>query len=69
MCAEKRIQIGDRLKYIPMGYFNSHSLGNITAAVTTTMADIESNASVVLTKVIHGFIYAVVITVGITIFD
>jgi ATP-binding cassette subfamily B protein len=29
MCADKRIDIGDRLKYMPMGYFNSHSLGNI----------------------------------------
>ena len=30
MVAEKRIHIGDRLRYIPMGYFNDNSLGNIT---------------------------------------
>ena len=27
MCEDKRIQIGNRMKYMPMGYFNSHSLG------------------------------------------
>lgn len=69
MCAEKRIHIGDRLKYMPMGYFNSFSLGNITAAVTTTMADIESNAPAVFSKVIHGYIFSVVIMAGIMVFD
>ena len=37
MVAEKRVHIGDRLRYIPMGYFNDNSLGNITAVVTTTL--------------------------------
>lgn len=32
MCAEKRIKIGERMKYMPMGYFNSQSLGSLTAA-------------------------------------
>lgn len=41
MCAEKRIHIGDRMKYMPMGYFNDHNLGNLTSVVTTTMGDIE----------------------------
>ena len=26
MCAEKRVEIGERLKYMPMGYFNDHNL-------------------------------------------
>ena len=45
MVAEKRIHIGDRLRYIPMGYFNDNSLGNITAVVTTTLSDVENNAA------------------------
>lgn len=45
MVAEKRIHIGDRLRYIPMGYFNKNSLGNITAVVTTTLGDVENNAA------------------------
>lgn len=69
MCAEKRIHIGDRLKYMPMGYFNSHSLGTITAAVTTTMADIESNAPAVFNKVLHGYLFTLVMLAVITVFD
>lgn len=52
MCAEKRIHIGDRMKYMPMGYFNDHNLGNLTSVVTTTMGDIENNASMVLTNIL-----------------
>ncbi len=69
MCANKRIKIGDRMKYMPMGYFNSHSLGNITSAVTTTMADIEEIAPRVIDKSINGLIHAVIIAVAVTIFD
>ena len=42
MCEDKRIQIGNRMKYMPMGYFNSHSLGNLTSVSTATMSDLES---------------------------
>lgn len=38
MVAEKRIHIGDRLRYIPMGYFNKNSIGNITAMCYTAPA-------------------------------
>ena len=69
MCADKRIKIGDRMKYMPMGYFNSHSLGNITAAVTTTMSDIEDVAPRVMEKTINGMIHAAIIAVAVTIFD
>ncbi len=69
MCAEKRIGIGDRMKYMPMGYFNSHSLGNITAAVTTTMADVEEIAPRVIDKSINGLIHAVIIAIAVTLFD
>lgn len=56
MAAEKRVHIGDRLRYIPMGYFNKNSLGNITAVVTTTLTDVENNASRCLVIVIGGFL-------------
>lgn len=42
MCGEKRIHIGERMKYMPMGYFNAQSLGSLTAAATSTMSDLES---------------------------
>lgn len=69
MCADKRIHVGDRMKYMPMGYFNSHSLGYITSTVTTIIGDVENNAPSVLITVIHGFIHVCVITLLVTIFD
>ncbi|MGL6200475.1 MAG: ABC transporter ATP-binding protein [Lachnospiraceae bacterium] len=56
MVAEKRVHIGDRLRTIPMGYFNDNSLGNITAVATTTLGDVENNASRCLVMVIGGFL-------------
>ena len=36
-CALKRIEIGEHLRYLPMGYFNDTSLGHITSVTTNTM--------------------------------
>ena len=65
MVAEKRIHIGDRLRYIPMGYFNDNSLGNITAVVTTTLSDVENNAARCLVIIIGGFLNTFALTLGI----
>lgn len=69
MCADKRIHVGDRMKYMPMGYFNTHSLGNLTSTVTTTISDVENNAPSVLITVIHVFIHVLVITIVMFFFD
>ncbi|ACL22631.1 ABC transporter related [Desulfitobacterium hafniense DCB-2] len=69
MCADKRTEIGDRLKYMPMGYFNDHSLGAITAAVTNTMEDVQDIAPRVMDKIIHGYVHAAIITLMLLFFD
>jgi ATP-binding cassette subfamily B protein IrtB len=69
MCAAKRIELGDRLKRMPMGYFSSNRLGEIAAAVTTTISDIEFQAGHILRDITVGFVHAVVITIVITIFN
>jgi ATP-binding cassette subfamily B protein IrtB len=69
LCADKRTQIGDRMKYMPMGFFNEHSLGAITAAVTTTMEDIQDIAPRVMDKTVHGFVLTAVITLALIGFD
>ena len=66
MVADKRVQIGDRLRYIPMGYFNENSLGNITAVVTTTLGDVENNAARCLVMVIGGFLNTAVLCLSLT---
>ncbi len=69
MVAEKRIHIGDRLRYIPMGYFNENSLGTITAVVTTTLGDVENNASRCLVIIVGGFLNTFALTLGVMVVD
>ncbi|WP_053956416.1 ABC transporter ATP-binding protein [Inediibacterium massiliense] len=69
MCSDKRIEIGDRLKRMPMGYFNKNRLGEIASTVTTTIGDIEVMTGDAMTNVIVGIVHAVVITMMITFFN
>lgn len=69
MVADKRVQIGDKLKVVPMGYFNQNSLGNITAIATTILSDVESAAPVVLVTSLGGFLTSFVFCLAILIFD
>ena len=69
MSGDKRIQMGDRLKLMPMGYFNSHSLGNITAAATSTMEDIENTAPRIIVNYLNGLIHGFVMILALTIFE
>ena len=69
MVAEKRIHIGDRLRYISMGYFNKNSIGNITAIVTTTLGDVENSAARVLVSVLGGFFNSVAFVIVLLVLD
>ena len=69
MCEEKRIKIGERMKYMPMGYFNSQSLGSLTAAATSTMEDLESMSFAVIARTMVGIIRTVVFSIAILFFD
>ena len=56
MLDDKRISIGERMKYMPMGYFNAQSLGSLTAAATSTMEDLESMSFAVIARTVVGMI-------------
>ncbi len=69
MCAEKRIHIGERMKYMPMGYFNARSLGSLTAAATSTMEDLESMSFAVIARTVVGIIRTTIFSLAILCFD
>lgn len=69
MAANKRVYIGNKMKLIPMGFFNKSSLGNITGICTTVLADVETTAPMVLVLTLSGFITTVVFTVYMLLFD
>lgn len=69
MVANKRIDIGNKLKSVPMGYFNEKSLGEITGVTTTVLDDVENTAPMVLVNITGGFINAIVFTLMVICFD
>ena len=69
MCGEKRIHIGERMKYMPMGYFNAQSLGSLTAAATSTMSDLESMSFAVIARTVVGMIRTTIFSLAIMCFD
>lgn len=69
MAGNKRIAIGDKLKSVPMGYFNDNNLGEITGVVTTVLSDVETTAPMVLVNILGGFINSIVFILMVFIFD
>lgn len=69
MVGNKRVSIGDRLKSVPMGYFNDNSLGEITGITTTVLEEVETTAPMVLVGMLGGFINALVFTTMVLVWD
>ena len=68
-CALKRIEIGEHLRYLPMGYFNDTSLGHITSVTTNTLEQMSDIAVRAIMMVLQGSITTAVIAVGMFVFD
>ena len=69
MVADKRLSIGQKLKSVPMGYFNKNSLGKITAIETTILNDVEGAVPVVLVITLGGFLNSIVFVLFMIAFD
>ena len=68
-CAQKRIEIGEHLRYLPMGYFNDTSLGHITSVTTNTLEQMSDIATRAIMMVLQGSITTAVIAAGMFVFD
>ena len=68
-CAMKRIEIGEHLRYLPMGYFNDTSLGHITSVTTNTMEQTGDIATRAIMMVLQGGITTVVVALLMFAFD
>ncbi|MBQ6304233.1 MAG: ABC transporter ATP-binding protein [Clostridiales bacterium] len=68
-CCLKRIEIGEHLRYLPMGYFNETSLGHITSVTTNTLEQMSDIAVRAIMLVLQGSITTCVIAVGMFVFD
>ncbi len=68
-CANKRIEIAEHLRYLPMGWFNKNSLGEITSVTTNTMENMANVATRVVMLTTKGYLISGVIILMILAFD
>ena len=68
-CAKKRVEIAEHMRYLPMGYFNENSLGQITSVTTNVMENLENVATRVVMLVCEGMLTTSLIIVMLLFFD
>ena len=68
-CANKRIEIAEHLRYLPMGWFNDNSLGEVTSVTTNTMENMANVATRVVMVTTRGFLTSGIIAVMMFFFD
>lgn len=68
-CADKRIEIAEHLRYLPMGWFNKSSLGEISSVTTNTLENMSNIATRVVMVTTRGFLTAGIIAVMILLYD
>lgn len=69
MVANKRIAIGDKLKRVPMGYFNDKSLGELSGITTTVLDEVENTGPMVLVNILSGLINSLVMLLFVLVWD
>ena len=67
--ANKRVQIAEHLRYLPMGYFSENSLGVITSVTTNTMDNLSGVSTRVVMLVTEGIFSTAVMTLAVFLFD
>ena len=64
-----RIKIAEHLRYLPMGYFNSNSIGEISSVTTNTMEMLGDIAARVVMLTTQGSLETAMIVLMILVFD
>ena len=67
--ADERIELGDILKRVPLGFFSENQTGDILAAVTSDLSFMELHAMTMLDMVVNGYITSAVMIICCTMMD
>ena len=67
--ADKRMEIAEHMRYLPMGYFNANSLGQIMSVTTNTMENLADVGTRVVMLICEGILSTSIITLIIFAFD
>ena len=66
---DKRLELGDKMKTAPMGYFSKESLGRINNTITTSMATLEGFAPMAIETVVGGILQALAVSLFLMFFN
>ena len=66
--AEQRMELGDVLKRVSLGYFAKNNLGDILAALTTELSTLELQSMKMVDAVVNGYIQVAVILLCVALF-
>jgi len=69
MAAHKRIEIGEKIKKVPMGFFSSYCLGRLTTIATTSLSQAEQWIPMLLVLVLGGILNTLIFVLGTFIFN
>lgn len=68
-CAYKRIEIAEHLRFVPMGYFNKNTIGEISSVMTNTIESLSNLATRVVMVSTQGILETLMVIVFLFIFD
>lgn len=68
-CAYKRIEMAEHLRFVPMGYFNNNTIGEISSVMTNTMDSLSNLATRVIMVSTQGILETLMVLVFLFIFD
>ena len=69
MAGHKRIELGEKIKKVPMGFFSSLSLGNLTTIATTNLDNVETWVPTLCIMVFGGMLNAIVFILSLFLFS
>lgn len=67
MSAEERLNIGDKLKSVRLGYFEDHQTNELATVVTTDLTFLENYAMKMIDIVVNGYILIIVLILSLLI--
>lgn len=66
--ADERIQLGDIMKRVSLGFFSKNNMGELSAAATTDLSFMEMYAMNMVNTVVNGYITVIVLILGFLLF-
>ena len=69
MAGQKRTEVGDTLRHLPMGYFNENSLGEVTSVMTNQLDVMQNLGGLLYMTIVGGLVFSCIIVVFLLFLD